>query len=313
MGRVSLKTQRESFRHHYIPQFIIRNFSNFLDFINYYDKKRKIVEQQPSTNVFMYNDLYRDEINTPDNPIKIEQDFSKYEGEIAEIIKKILSSKDTFELSIEENDSLILFLALLQFRSKNALLAFGKRVKESTKDNLSKYQKDGDFVSLWKRNLGQIVNCRSLKEVLDNPLIDEPIKVYMIRDTFGLGGMFVIVAERRGEEDFFLSDAYPLVQFGSADDGLSLPIMSFFPISPKRMIIATYRGVKGARQEVRTFDKQFFAEPFLLRDKQTLKFSIRKMYEKEIKSINDSMFKNANEGLVFLDGKKFFAVDRNEV
>lgn len=311
MGKNTLKTQKEPFRHHYIPQFIIRNFSNYLDFVNYYDKKRKIVEQQSSTNVFKYNDLYRDEVNTPNNPIKIEQDFSKYECEIAEIIQNKFLSKNAFELSIEENESLLLFLALQQFRSKNALLAFSKRTSEASKAIFSNYQKNGDFVSLWKRNLGHVVNCRSLKEVLENPFIDDPIKAFMARDTFGLAGMFIIVAERRGEEDFFLSDTYPLVQNGTCDNGFSLPLMAFYPISPSRIIIAAYRGIRGARQEVRTFAKQFFAEPYLLNDKKTLRFTVKKIYQKEISSLNDSMFENASEGVAFFDEKKFFVVERN--
>ena len=82
--------QAEPYRHHYIPQFIIRNFaSNEMGFwtVKYYDKKRKKFLNMPTEEVFMYNDLYRDEINSPQDPVKIERDFAKYEGEISKIIK----------------------------------------------------------------------------------------------------------------------------------------------------------------------------------------------------------------------------------
>ena len=304
--------QNEAYRHHYIPQFIIRNFSdNEFGFVKYYDKKRKKILNMPTEDIFMYNDLYRDEINSPDDPVKIEKDFAKYEAEISKIIKDKFLKETDIILTLEEQDSLLLFLALMQFRSKNTLNAFGKNIKEETKEFLDKYQCDGNIVSLWKKNLGYIVACRSLQQVLDHPKIDEPFKAFMARDTFGLGGMYIIIAERRGNEDFFLSDSYPLVQFGEAGPGLSLPIMAFFPISPERMIITTYNGVQGARQEVRTFDRSFFARPYPTEDRKALKYHVRKIYEKDISSINDTMFKLAREGCVFIDEDRFLAKDRD--
>ena len=278
--------------------------------VKYYDKKRKKFLNMPTEEVFMYNDLYRDEKNSPQDPVKIERDFAKYEGEISKIIKdKFLKDSDIF-LTPEEHDSLLLFLALMQFRSKNVLSQFGKNAKEEAKAFYSMYQSDGDLLSLWKRNLGYIVNCRSLQEVLDNPKVDDPFRAFMARDTFGLTGMYIIVAERRGNEDFFLSDAYPLTQNGEGDNGFSLPIMSFFPISPDKMIITSYNGVQYARQEVRTFDKSFFARPFFDRTKNALKIHVRKIYEKDVKSINDSFYFHVKEGVAVIDEDRFFAKDR---
>lgn len=300
----------EAHRHHYIPQFIIRNFdSNGMGFVKYYDKKRKQILTIPTEDVFAYFDLYRDEKNLPYDPTKVEKDFAKYEGEMSKVIKKMLVG-DSFELSSKDNEALLLFLALMQFRSKNALNSFSEKAKEETKAFYSNYQKDGDLTDLWKRNLGQIVNCRSIAEVIDNPKIDMPIKTFMIRDSFGLAGMYIVVAERRGNEDFFLSDAYPLVQFGVADNNLSLPIWSFFPISPKRVILSVYNGIEAARQDIRVFSKEFFAKPYVLNDHQTIRFKVRKMYENDIKNINDSIFQWTREGVVFSDEDKFFVAER---
>ena len=302
--------KNEAYRHHYIPQFIIRNFSdNELGFVKYYDKKRKKVLNMPTEDVFMYNDLYRDEINSPNDPVKIEKDFAKYEAEVSIIIKKLLVGNDIL-LTNDEHNSLLLFLALMQFRSKNALNAFGKNMKEDSKEFYSNYQKDGDIISLWKKNLGHIIKCRSIGEVLQNNKIDDPFKAFMTRDAFGLTGAYLISADRRGNEDFFLSDAYPLVQNGEIDENFSIPVMSFYPISPERMLIITYDGVQLARQEVRTFDKSFFSKPYVLSDKKTLRFHVRKMYEKDIKYINDSIYENTKEGCVFINEDRFLAKDR---
>ena len=81
---------KEPIRHHYIPKFIIRNFSPRKDdFVPYYDIKRKDYFNKSIDEVFMHHNLYRDEENNPDNPTQIESDLAKYECEIAKIIKAI--------------------------------------------------------------------------------------------------------------------------------------------------------------------------------------------------------------------------------
>ena len=74
-------------RHHYIPQFILKNFCNSNgEVIEYYDLKTKSVNTTKTREIFMDKDLYRDVINT-DSPIQIEKNFSKYESEGSIIIK----------------------------------------------------------------------------------------------------------------------------------------------------------------------------------------------------------------------------------
>ena len=62
--------------------------------------------------------------------------------------------------------------------------------------------KNGDLEDLWKRNLGLIVNCRSIKEVLDNPNINEPFKHFMVRDTTSLFGKYFIALEKEVDRIF---------------------------------------------------------------------------------------------------------------
>lgn len=304
--------QKEAYRHHFIPQFIIRNFSdNELGFVKYYDKKRNRILNKPTEEVFMYNDLYRDEVNSPEDPVKIEKDFSKYEAEISKIIKdKVLKGQDII-LTNEEHESLLLFLALMQFRSKNTMLLFSKDLKEETKQFYKLFNIDGDLLDSWKKNLGQIVNCRSLYEVLNNPNIDDIFKAFMARDTFGLTGRYLIFAERRGDEDFFLSDSYPLNHNGEGPNGEQIPMMTYFPVSPERMIIGVCKGVELTPKWVRLFDKSFFAMPYPSSDRKSLKFHVRKIYQKDIANMNDDMYKLAKDGIVFINEDRFLANDRN--
>ena len=308
-----MKKQPEARRHHFIPKFIIRNFSsNELGFIRYFNKKTNKFSNEPIEETFKYNDLYRDEINIPDDPVKIEKDFGKYEGEIAQLLKNKFLKGDDITLTIAENESLMLFLALMNFRSKHVLPTFSGKASQNTKEMYSHYQKDGDLLSLWKRNLGQLVNCRSIDDVMKNDKIDAPFKGFMLRDTFGPTGQYFIIAERRGGEDFFLSDLYPVVLFAVADDGLQIPMMSFYPISPNRIVITCGYGVENARQEVRQFEKNFFTIPQSLPNKGGYKFHVRKIYEPDVRFINDMFYEHTKEGIVLFDQDRFFVNDRNK-
>ncbi len=303
----------EAKRHHFIPKFIIRNFSsNELGFVRFFNKKLKEFSNEPIEEIFKYDNLYRDEINIPDDPVKIEKDFSRYEGEIAQLLKNKFLHGDDITITIEENESLMLFLALMHFRSKHILPTFSSKASDRTKKYYSRYQKDGDLLSMWKRNLAQLVNCRSIEEVMQNNAIDLPFKNFMMRDTIGLWGLYFIIAERRGGEDFFLSDLYPVVLFGVLDDETQLPMMSFFPISPNRIIIVCNNGVEAARQEVRHFDKSFFNKPHLLKNNVGYKFHVRKIYEPDVRFINDMFYENTKEGIVLYDQERFFVNERNK-
>ena len=54
-------------------------------------------------------------------------------------------------------------------------------VSRESKTFYKQYQQDGDYIDLWKRNLGYVVNCRTIEEVLKHPHIDDPFKVFFQR------------------------------------------------------------------------------------------------------------------------------------
>ncbi len=105
---------KEPVRHHYIPQFILRNFKREDGYVSYYDCSKGSVESKRTEEIFMTRNLYRDTINHPDEPVKIENDLARYENEASQIINKFLK-EDEVVLSAEEDDSLKLFLAIMGF------------------------------------------------------------------------------------------------------------------------------------------------------------------------------------------------------
>ena len=211
--------KKEPIRHHYIPQFILRNFCfDDENHLLFQDKNTGRVSVKETRDVFMSRNLYRDEINNPEEPTKIEHDFSKYEREISELIKNRFISQNRISITIEENNSLLLFLAIMGFRAERVQrTTFGNEAPEANAEFYSVYQENGNLTDFWKRNLGELVNCRSIEEVMNNENIDAPVKIFMQRDTVGLFGKYIVVVENRGTKDFILGDSYPVVFNGIND------------------------------------------------------------------------------------------------
>lgn len=286
-------------QHHYIPRFILRNFCSKDENICYFDNSRQQVCMREISNIFVVPNLYKDA--NSENPVEIEELLSSFENEASLIIKKFLNGKSDVELTIEENDKLMLFFAIMGFRSLNAQKSFRNT---NSKEFYSFWQKDGNIGEFWKRNLKEVSKCRSIQEVLNSKTIDDPIKVFMGRDTIGLTGSYFIIAERRGNEDFVISDSYPVNINGEAPNGFSIRMYCFFPISPSRLLILAGAGVKFTIPEVRIFNEDLLTMPFMSPDRKKIIFHVRKMYEDHVKYVNGEMIGSCRQGFAFKDSKK---------
>ena len=293
---------KEPIRHHYIPQFILRNFCfDEENRLYYFNKKTSEIYERRTSEIFMVRNLYRDNINNPDEPVKIEKDLARFESEVSRIITEKFLKENEIVITLEEDEKLKLFFAIMGFRSKITRNSFGDRASEKTKALYSYYQKDGNLSDLWKRNLGKLVNCRSLEEILNHREIDDPIKGFMYRDIVGLYGCYFVVVERRGAFDFVISDSYPTVITGSMENGLELILYSIFPISPDRVILIAANGVTGAPQSVTVFDDEVLKRPKWNQNKKIITIRVRKVYEKEVEYVNSVIIKEAHDGIAYRD------------
>ena len=240
----------EPIRHHYIPQFILKNFCFEERRLYYFDKQTSRVSIKDTRDVFMARNLYRDEINCEADPVKIEKDLAEYEREIAQIIReRFLDGREIF-ITPQEDAKLKLFFAIMGFRSLNAKNSFDNTYSQHTKTYWKSYQPDGNTLDFWKRNLGYIVQCRSFEEVCNHPYIDDPIKVFSHRDTVGYFGKYIAIAEANMPNAFLIGDAYPVAVNGVLPNGLPLPLYDIFPISPHRVLLLASNGVQGTPREV---------------------------------------------------------------
>ena len=289
--------RKEPIRHHYIPQFILRNFAcdNDKKFACYYDKNTKSVSTRELREVFMERNFYRDEINYKDKPVQIEDDLSVYEREVSELIKAKFLDKRKIELTKEEDSKLKLFFAIMSFRNINAKEQFSNKLSQESKDFYKHFQKDENLEDFWKRNLGHLVKCRSMKDAANHPEIDPPIKLFMQRDTNALYGKYIIVVEPKEGDGFILGDCYPLVFTG---DYLRLPLYDVCPISPNRAIIIASRGVDHTPRDVLTLRPGVFDFPEISEDGNCTIVTKRLLLE-ELQFINREIEKNSHRGFIF--------------
>lgn len=287
-------------RHHYIPQFILKNFCyDENNHLLYFDKQSGEISSENTRDVFMVKNLYRDEINNADNPTKIEKDLAVFENEISHIIKdKFLCDRDIM-LTLQEDQKLKLFFAIMGFRSKGTNHKFGNKISRESKVFYKQYQYDGNYIDLWKRNLGYVVNCRSIEEVLNHPHIDDPFKMFFLRDTVGIFGMYIVVVEAKENDGFIIGDTYPVVISGSTNSGLQLHLYSIYPIAHNRTILMVDVGAEAAPRYVTNFRECVLKQPIFDQASNTLKIRTKSLYPEEVQCLNREIARNANEGFAF--------------
>jgi hypothetical protein len=246
----------------------------------------------------MQKNLYRDEINQPKEPTKIETDAAKFENEASQIIKHFRED-DEFVLSYEDSEKLKLFFAIMGFRAKRVGERFADGEAKPFLEIYSKYQKNEDYLDFWKRQLGYLMNCRSYNEVIIHSDIADPIKLFMRRDTYGLYGTYFVLLEKRGSEEFVITDTYPTVIFGSGPNISRMNMYSMFPISPKRLILLAYHGVEDVPENVLGLRRVVFRKSENAEENGAVIIRPRKIYEIDVKSINRILEKESVEGFAF--------------
>lgn len=229
-------SKQEARKHHYIPRFILKNFNDENGQVNYWDVKKKKLEKRNIKSIFMNVDMYRDETLNSEDPTQIESRFSIFEREIADLIAKKVLDKDEVILSRRELEMLRIFITLLSFRSdsrKNQYI--NNDFNTSTRNELLRYQPDGNFEKLWKRELDVISICRTFEDIENSSEIDPILKSEFSN---ALKGFYMTFIDARGGE-FILSDIYPTLEiFPMLIANIHMHFM--LPISPTRMILLNH-------------------------------------------------------------------------
>ncbi|MCH5151744.1 MAG: DUF4238 domain-containing protein [Clostridiales bacterium] len=293
------ESQRSHVRQHYIPQFILKNFC--------YDQNKERVyffeagEEEYSTsyvsNVFMERYLY----SNAENNLEIEESLAKFETDIAPIFKK-LNNDAEISLTVAEDERLRIFLSLLAFRTVGTRDQFDN-MSDNSKEMYGRNSDDTVMKNIWLKNVHLVSQSRSIKDVLSNPEVSNPLKVFFKHE---FSSFYMCILERRGLVDFLISDCYPVVMNGEGvlPNGASfhLPIYYFYPISDSRVIVLVTNNIQEVPRSVSNLDfTKTLKGPKGSSDRTHLLFRPEKLYQQDVEWINEMIIKNAKIGVVVKD------------
>lgn len=333
--------QNEAKRHHYIPQFILRNFTDENEQLEYWDINENKLEKRNPRSVFMNWHMYRDEENHKDNPTLIESSLSVFEQEIAELINKKMLSENEIILSRTELESFRIFLSLLSFRSDLRMNQYkDKRFDPATLAILKKYEKDENFENLWKMEIEELSKCRTYKQIEDSKVIDPIIKTDFFND---LKGMYMTFVEARGGE-FLISDVYPTLEIFPLRPGINIHMHCMYPLSATRLLLLnhimfkqetndpmleTMKSFSQIKGDLIALPKNDYTNGVAYNQNDKFIYRVRKIYSSDVEYINALFLNEARVGLAFKnkdrvlssieaynmrkEGKKDYALLANEL
>jgi hypothetical protein len=313
----------EPIKHHYIPQFILRNFLDEKQ-VNYWNMKTRKLERRNPKSIFMRKNLYKDVENHPDEIMAIEKKFASLEHEVSDLITKKILCKQEIRITRAENELLRRFLFLLGFRSENRKRQYRDILFDPiTIETLKPFVKENDYVDLWLRELNAMLDLKSFTDLRDNKDISTVIKMDLQNE---LSGYYMSFVEARGQE-FILSDIYPTTEIFPIDMSTKtkIDLHAFFPISPNRVLVLNhviFRKDRKADEPMINTMKNFSKigptineiprvkyikrGTFSREDEYT--YTVRKIYEDEVSYINSLYLNEARDGFIFND---FYRVSKS--
>lgn len=302
-------------RHHYIPQFILKNFNDENSQIYYWDIANKELQKRNTRSVFMNMHMYRDDNNYPNQPTIIESALADFECEISKIINGKLLEDNQVVLKRNELEQLRIFLSLLSFRSNLRMEQYkDNKFDKFTRDVLKEFS-DEDFESLWKKELLELAKARSYDEIRENQNIDPIIKTDFLND---LEGMYMTLIDARGG-DFIISDIYPTLEIFPIQPNVNIHLHCLYPLSPTRMLLLNHIMFKKEIDDpiynrmvsfsqisgdmiVRPENKYVLNGAFLSNDEY--KYKVKKIYAKDVQYLTALQLNEAKVGVVFRDPER---------
>lgn len=312
--------RQEAKRHHYIPQFILRNFNNENGQVMYYDIETKKLEPRNTRSVFMNMHMYRDEINHEENPTYIESSLAKFEEEIAEMFKEKFLDKEEITLTRAELEKLRLFLGLLSFRCDyRANQYINNTFDESTRRTLSEFAKDDNFEDLWKREIEELSKMRSFADFEKSTVIDPIIRLDF---NMLLQGFYMTIVDARGGQ-FLMTDVYPTLEVFPLLNGTNIHMHFFYPISPNRMIVLNHimfkkennaldssaligpmKRLSQIRGLLLKQPRNVYVKPGQMSMDDKYIYRPQKIYAKDLTYINSLFLNEARIGIMFKDKER---------
>ena len=310
-------------RQHYIPRFIFKDYINSRGNVNYYSIKEGSSSKKHSLNVFMKRYMYKDTSNI-DDPLEIEHNLSILENEISTLINsKIKNNEKEIILTRSELEKLRIFFAILTFRTNVRKEQYKNNdFNELTRNMLLKFQPDGDFLSLWKKELLALSKCKTYFDIINSKDIDDLIK----EDFLALLKHYFMTFVDTRDLEFIIGDVYPTTEaFPIENNEGHFHMHYIFPISEKRCILLNhvlflkgnennphalkylYRSnIKGniLGEPVTTYFNGFNFDKTIFDCKDIFKYEIKEVNDNIVIYINLLMLNECKDGFIFKNKEK---------
>ena len=300
----------EPHKHHFIPQFILKNFADSEKQLYHWDNENKLLIKKSISEVFMENDMYRDEKQNQENPTAIEERFSVFERRIAMLIQNKIINESIIRITKKENEELRIFLTLLSLRSKYRKEQYtNNNFDDETRKELSNYQCDNDFESLWKRELNLLVNIRNYDKIRKNTEIDFAIKTELLEDYDNYYMSFI----ETDDEHFLITDVNPTNEVFPLNPYCAMHYL--FPLSPKRMLLLSRvefskQGDNGLNLLFKQYSK---INPLLYetsgrtndssKENNAYEYEVKKCKKEDVIYINCLLLNEVRKEMAFLDSR----------
>jgi len=292
--------------HHFVPQFLLKNFSDIDNKTNVFYIQSQRIESRNIKHLFSKERLYEDA--SLSDIMQIEKLFSVLEEKASRVIKKILGERRQVVLSYSEIETLKRFLFLLEYRSRRRKQQYENELFDPlTKLVLAEKAKNGDYVSLWLRELKTILENRF--DDIHKEELSFPIWVEL---EMRMNNTFLCIWEALEGERFILTD-----NFGTYEKSrkfLFTPLLYLFPISPRRILVLVFNELNIPRIW-NTFDSEFSQE--IVKPPQNLNSLMTSIDEKQaeykIIRIKDFDVKHANALLLNETFEYFCFFDKESI
>jgi hypothetical protein len=157
-------------RHHYIPQFFIKQFTGEDGKLTVYNKENGKIDRIRKSPKQVFFEMHRNSfnINGEDSDF-VEKLYGFGETKFSETYRKIIGNQKDFEFNAFEKLHLMYFISELHWRVPNQDIEFLENLKKLTPEN--------SILQIRDKNSGKSVSPNLFSELINNPPISETFKM----------------------------------------------------------------------------------------------------------------------------------------
>jgi len=215
--------------HHYVPQFLLRNFSTDNEMIYMYRLKDQVIAKRNIKYNYNKDNLYKD--ISEDDVMLVERLFSELERKVSMIIQKILEARNQIVLDRLEVEMVKRFLYLMEFRSKRRKSQYEKKNFTPMTEMILDMKIEGkEYVQLWLNELKVLLQHTKY----DMNYNDLSLAIHWDFEYY-MDQTFIVIWDACQDERFIITDNFGTFELSRIKPPLKLFLL--FPISPRRMIV----------------------------------------------------------------------------